>query len=79
MVIWVTDIACVCRVLQYLAQRKKQESEEKRVKQKIAREKFLAMLEVQPLCSGYLCFTIAGCGNEAKCGGNLAANICFGL
>lgn len=33
-------------VLQYLAQRKKQETEEKRVKQKIAREQFLVMLEV---------------------------------
>jgi hypothetical protein len=41
-----TDIACLWRLVQYLAQRKKQESEEKRAKQKIAREKFLAMLEV---------------------------------
>ena len=43
---WGTNMWCVWRVVQYLAQRKKQESEEKRAKQKIAREKFVAMLEV---------------------------------
>lgn len=40
-------------LVQYLAHRKKQESEEKRAKQKIAREQFRAMLEVSFLCPVY--------------------------
>jgi len=41
---YVSSVFCV--LFQYLSQRKKLEAEEKRVKQKIAREDFRIMLEV---------------------------------
>jgi len=48
--------------LQYLNQRKKIEAEEKRIKQRKARDDFLAMLEVSLLCirklSPFCCCTI---------------------